>query len=711
MGFPRFRFTLNNTIAGSLRISEPGGWDDAKMQLERNQVFHSLVEFYDQPLLFYGQSSEGNGGLDYIRAIEKSQGPDAQITILIEISHDDGITYPDTVFDGLIDIPSAKEIDFYKAEYGILRDDFWQKFINRKATPVNLGASTDLDGGSVSVYSPDTITLTSQKIRSGFTRTTNYASSSADFQFIDNYSMSGTQYLIFDNTRVDLDEVLERFEYGLQITTGLPTDDLKYFFKVTFPGSYQFNATVRFKIFFYLFGGVTYDLRWYVAVRHAGALTVTQFGTSIIGGPGNDIVGSKVLSTTFSLTEGDEVYIYGTLVVGAATPMSYQCDYDDTSPGFTPVYTELTVTADTTYPSTTVSTYQIHDAANSIVSKLVGVNTPVASDYLSGDYGCAGNYTLTKGLYIRGYAIADKPFFMSFDQWWAGANPILNLGLGYIDNAGIEIEQKSEFYDRVPVLNFDFVNLIERGWDSKSIFKTVEVGYEKWAAESASGIDDPQSKRTFHTRFKTIGDDLKILSKFYAASLGIEQTRRNRVELGRDWRLDEDIFIIATKKLNSTLPEIGSDFLSVSGLLNSTTRYNIRISATRNLNRWLSFINGCLKWYTTDDDLSFAGGEGNFDMQSNLLTTDCEANGFAVDENADIDQGAGHDFLFVPVVYEFEHPLTWEEYKAIRDYRKKAIGVSRGNSGHAPCFIMNLEYHLTRGKANFTVMLGQSTQI
>ena len=73
MGFPRFRFTLNNTTAGSLQISEPGGWDEAVLKLERNQEFHSLVEFYDQPMTFYGQSSNGNGGLDYIREIERSQ--------------------------------------------------------------------------------------------------------------------------------------------------------------------------------------------------------------------------------------------------------------------------------------------------------------------------------------------------------------------------------------------------------------------------------------------------------------------------------------------------------------------------------------------------------------------------------------------------------------------------------------------------------------
>jgi len=52
MSFPLFRFTLDNDIEGPLQISEPGGWDDAKIKLERNEKYHSLVEHYEQPLTF-----------------------------------------------------------------------------------------------------------------------------------------------------------------------------------------------------------------------------------------------------------------------------------------------------------------------------------------------------------------------------------------------------------------------------------------------------------------------------------------------------------------------------------------------------------------------------------------------------------------------------------------------------------------------------------
>lgn len=73
----KFRFTLNNTTAGPLVISEPGGWDEATLKLERNDEFHSLVEYYDLPALLYGES------LSYLSAIERSQGPDAQVSVLV----------------------------------------------------------------------------------------------------------------------------------------------------------------------------------------------------------------------------------------------------------------------------------------------------------------------------------------------------------------------------------------------------------------------------------------------------------------------------------------------------------------------------------------------------------------------------------------------------------------------------------------------------
>jgi hypothetical protein len=311
--------------------------------------------------------------------------------------------------------------------------------------------------------------------------------------------------------------------------------------------------------------------------------------------------------------------------------------------------------------------------------------------------------------------LLEKPFALSFDQFWQGINPILCLGLGYTKSGTqdrIEILQRGDFYNTTTVLNLDYVNNIEQSYDTKRIFKSVEIGYDKWSAESDSGIDDPQTKRTYRTRFKTVGEDLKITSKFVAASLAIEQTRRNTKEIGKDWRLDDDVIIISTDESSPPAVELATNFSSVTNLLNYTTRYNIRLSCARLLMTWRKFLNGCLTWYTTNDDFAFASGEGNYDMTSTMTAAgSCPGDGISLSEKQDIDGGYGQDFMFIPIVYTFEHPLSFDDYKLIRDNRKNAIGVSRGNSGHIPCHILSLEYTPTHPKAKFTVLLGQLTPI
>lgn len=702
MAFPLFRFTLNNTIAGSLVISEPGGWDDAVLKLERNEEYHSLVEFYDQPLMFYGESSEGNGGLNYIVAIENSQGPDAQITIRIEVSEDFGGTYG-VLYDGLLDITTIKESDFYKQECGIIRNDFWSKFINRKATDVDLSSTVDLDGGTRAVISPFTLSLPSQKVRQLFQA--NLATSFIFDSATDPYTNADTFQIDWDEEVIS--EIKTKYNLPNVVIPGGTGTSL---FSIELDGDYTFDIRIE------VTNGLpdpdypNLHLDYYIQINNDAPIIFT---------PTNHNFGavfpfytstSYAYSATLSLKIGDQIVIYGDIATNPAFGEIYYYlgkDWPHIPSGLAnPTY--FNITADTVYTDTTCEAWQIGAVGQSILTKLIGMDSALTSSYILGS-GCGAYYGLMKGLHIRGYTLAQKPFFLSFEDYWAGINPILNLGLGYSGNQ-IEILKKGDFYNSTVILNLDYVNKIERSYNNKYIFKSIEAGYEKWSAESASGVDDPQSKRVYRTRFKTVGQDFKILSKFYAASLGIEQTRRNRAEQGKDWRLDDDTMIIALNKV-SAIPELGTDFSAVTGLLNSATRYNIRLSVARNFKRWLAFFNGCLKWYATNDDFSFASGEGNFDMTSTLASSDCEGDDISLSEKQDIDGGAGVAFNFVPILYDFEYPLTYSQYKTIRDNKKNAIGISRTNTGHATCFIMNLEYQITHGKAKFTVMLGQSTPL
>lgn len=715
MGFPLFKFTLNNTIEGALEIKEPEGWDNGTLKLERNDEYHSLVEYYDQSLIFDDAQSNGlEGGLSYIRNIQYTQGIDAQITILIEISEDEGDNY-ETIFEGLIDNATTKEVDFYKLECGVKRNDFWSKFINRKSIPVDLSKSTDEDGNAITPIDSFTLPLPSQKLR------VKYQSSTDELSDIFNTVFYGSADNITNNQYWQVDfpvETLNEIEQKFTLPNATNPDEPVSNLTVKYAGDYDFSSI---KIYAWketpsskiplkrLFGGPTYDYADFVLNINGTEYLFTHSeaffnGVDLFDG----IVSKFTYSANHAIDANAEVKIYAKLndtVAGGGDPFIWMAStlVDISS---------ILIIADTVSPATETESFLIKDAAESIISKLVGAEDVVNSDYITS--GCGELFAIMKGLHVRGYSLADKPFAMSFDQWWNGANPIFNLGLGYERGGSpetdkIRIEQKSYFYDPTPSINLDFVNNIERSYALNYIFKAIEIGYNKWSAESESGVDDPQSKRTYRTRFASVGKDEKMLSQFIAASLAIEQTRRNRIEQGKDWRLDEDIIIIALSEGSPEwVPEFDENFDSITGLLNSDARYNIRLSAARNFQRWLDFFSGCLQ-IPASEEFKFASGEGNYDMTTQLSGDDCEATSASPEPT--IDEKGNFDVitpLFVPIVYDFEHPMTFEEYKTIRDNRTMAIGVSRGNSDHKSCFIMNLDYKPTRGLGTFTVILGEN---
>jgi hypothetical protein len=249
------------------------------------------------------------------------------------------------------------------------------------------------------------------------------------------------------------------------------------------------------------------------------------------------------------------------------------------------------------------------------------------------------------------------------------------------------------------------------------IFKKISIGYEKWQSEDISGLDDPQTKKTYATLFETVGKEETLYSKFIAASLALEVTRRKSIELLSDYKFDNDTFILALNPdpFDSSpdyyLPELNENFTSTSNLLNADTRYNLFLTPLRNFLRWADFFNGCLQKNLTSV-YKFVSGEGNYRFSSDY---DCGSGikvgcaGMICDDIAENDDislatyGPGLGYLFTPVLYEFTHPLTWEEYKTIRDNKNKSIGVSATDSGHEVCFIKRLEYDINMSQAKFLV--------
>lgn len=694
MSFPLFRFTLDNDIEGSLQISNPGGWNDAKIKLERNEKYHSLVEFYEQPLTFYGDNGQHNGGLDYINNIEETQGVDADIHMTVEVDFGDGY---ETLFIGVLDLSQLKEVDNYKADIPVIREDAWSKFINRSGTPVDLQSPLDEDGNAVDVISPLEISLTSQVLNKEYIA--NYTEDLDTRQ----YDINSGQFGIISFENQIVDEITRRYNYPNIDSSTIPGE----LFEIEYAGDYQFTVTVNASTTpFAILGSRVTDVNVYIKINDQSpvAFTITNNGVDGVNGST-----TWSYSNTLSLSRNDFVTIYFQNVSGILKTFHVSGSS----------FSNIEVIGGTVFNTTQNECMLLHDVSDSISKRISGMS--IKSDYMGGSLvtsdityaedGCAYPFTVMKGLHIRQYSFADKPFTLSFDDFWKGVDPIFCLGLGY-ENLGtspdetvLRIENRAYFYDSSQnSVNFSYINNIERSYANDRIFKKIEIGYQKWESENISGIDDPQTKHTYATGFKKIGEPLEAYSKFIAASYAIESTRRQALEKSKDYRLDNDTFIIAVNTgVSPVVPELDENFVSVTGLNNSDTRYNLRITPYWNFTNWVQYLSGSFRPLNSAS-WKFKSGEGNYGVQY-VADNECLV------QFGSGTQGEGDDvsvsdldtdgYMFALDVWEFEHPLTWTQYKTIRDNRNNSIGLSQSNSNFESFFILSLEYEITKGKAKF----------
>lgn len=683
------RFTLSNAIEGSLVISEPDGWADAKLKLERDKEYHSIVEFYEQPLTFYGApDAKYNGGYEYLLNILETQGPDADVSFLVEISDDQGDTY-ETLFTGLIDVSSWTETDFYIASCGVVRDDFWSRFYNHRETSIDVQSTTDIYGDAREVLSSITEDLSGQVVQQQYR---GLGDESATIEYI----LGASQYGQIDFPRAELDEIKERYSLPRSVNASRPSP----IFAVKYGGDYTFSSY----IFLYqgpFIGSSAVDpgVEIRLQINDDTPVTFTKTDQS----SGLDSWSRYSLSTSVTLVEGDLIRVYIINTTGGSETVNWYSNLIHES--------FFDITAETVFPASTAESMLTHELTQSVLDRIIGQDDSFYSEYFGNtetqraDYaedGCFSYSSVKMGLHTKGYTFTEKPLTISFNKIWDGLNPMFNLGLGYEtapnspERQVIRIEPKSHFYNNTTILNLDWVNNIEHTIDAEKIFKLVKIGYKKWQSENISGLDEVQTKHEYVVPLKKIGTEITIESDFIAAGLAQENTRRQSVEKSKDYKLDEDYFFTHLEKDGSSyVPALYSGI----GIVGANVRYNLMLSPARNMYRWLDFLSGGVQF---NSDFNFQKGEGNFDAQTFGPFGDDSCHIFNVIENLEIP--ITNDFLFGIDVYSFEHPLTWAQYKTLRDNPKNAIGISTTDSDHEAFFLVSLEWSPVEPKGNFVVI-------
>lgn len=728
MGNPRFKFTLSHPVAGTKVISEPDGWKDVILKLERHAEFHSLIEYFEGGasggFIFYGSNGVKDGGVDFILNIDRAYGFIAIITMSVEISFDDGLNYI-PIFTGDLDLEQKKELPDNKVMVPVIQQSVWNKFISRLETPVSLSSTTDLDGNVISAVDPIDINLTSQKVKQKFSA---YLDKTSGYPgLIGKEITDALTYVQFDWNIVTFDEIEEKFDLPILDNASIPVN----IFKFKYGGTYRFDITIDIADDSLEGSGPqvypsTY-LNVFIKFNEDSAVSFTETNVVTIFAP---LITRYTYSGLYTFQEaGGEVTIYGQRSSADQFSIMYQQFNSVESQNF---YNKIDIVAETIFPSSEVKGYFLHDAMAGVIQRITGQNcfySPLFGriDTNMRTYpsnGCFSAFAVLKGFQARGFSLEDKPASFSLMELWRGANTDFNLGLGYDTVNGeyvINVDRKSAFYDDASRSH----NLGElrptRGYDSSKIFKLINIGNNQWQTEEASGLDDPQTKHSYATKFDK-GVELTLYSPFVQASYVFELLRRAAVDPSKDNRYDNDTLMLHVNDDDVSpdryRPELNEQFTSISNLNNTDTRYNLILTPLRKFLRWANYFNGCMQRNLSVDAYKFVKGEGNYDMESDYNCATGQTCLAMVCDNLSEKQninlslyGSGLGFIHLPDTLDFSTRLSWEGYLSIRANRKKAVGISLTTSNFKRLFINKLEYELARSKVTVNGWLGENVDL
>jgi hypothetical protein len=581
-----------------------------------------------------------------------------------------------------------------------------------------------------------------------------------------NIDFNQNQYVTFDLDTEVIEEINAKFLLGTLATDDLPKPN----FILQYGGQYtiEISISITFKnletasnIYEYtsmstLSPTFQHAFRLYLQVNneipieisytsHSQTVApVTSSGAFTPTSPGVDAWDNFYYLDTLSLSAGDKLRLFFRVENGAKfyeqyngfsallfQPVILGVDNSDIqwsdlvtklpfqaigSPASDPVIPSFfKIKAETIYIETTAPAILIHDLGAAITERITGQPNSFKSNYLGRtntlartypSNGCGSANIAVKGIQLRGYTLAEKPFAESMkDYLLGGINPIFNLGCRYVKTDTeeyVQIEPSKEFYpDRVSI-TLNNVRNITRSYDLNGFYNQVKVGYEKYEIEEASGLNIPQSYRTLATILKSVGGILEIMSSYIAGDLTIERTRRTTREKSADYKYDNDVFIIAVRDTGSGFtPELSENYSSVTGLLNESTRYNKNLTPYRNLVRWLNIASNGLQSYLSSK-FKFLDGTANFDMASTRNDGGCSGDfgGAGLSEKQDLDVST--EFLHLPLLYTIKHYITSEQIQALRADPEAAINVSQTETDHVKFYIKTAEARPHDG--NFTLV-------
>jgi hypothetical protein len=486
----------------------------------------------------------------------------------------------------------------------------------------------------------------------------------------------------------------------------------------------NFQYRIRFKGTFKSFGSANrgYDVQLRVRKRDAaGVFTILhlEFIHSFSGIANNTVPFDILVSGSVGLEKNEglfcDIFIQCVKFTTGTHNMSFQMDDES----------EIYLSADSLFRPTDAKLFLVNEAWSRTAEAITNDQLRVFSTYFgrtdSQPYATIQNGSgsleaITKGIFIRGQEnrIPDETAVMgvSMKSLWEGLNPIHNIGLGIEPDPArpgknrIRIEKWNHFYSNEVILYCLGVDKIEMEAVPGEIFSVFEFGYQKWEAEQYNGLDELLTKRKYRTKITSVQNQLTQISNMIASGYAIEITRREG-NSSKDWRYDNETFIICLKKSGSNLVVDLGNCINSANIYDPATLYNYRISPVRNALRWLNKILATYLSYT-NGKIIFTDGNGNYFAEGELESTFGKLEAGVLKENqelslADLSIQANGIPILRPERVNFRYPLSAKEFKEIK---AKPLGkiFYEGTSISGYGWIDTINYTPNEGVAQFKLI-------
>lgn len=761
----RWRFTLNPDTDNKV-ISEPIGWSDISFKLVRDKEWHGIFFEYSLPLEFYDDPKDVNkNAFSFLKAEYEANGVEGFCILKVEEKCDGEDTYT-TEGQWRMNFTSYErsyDNGLCLIKLNLEPENVLMTFRNRYDQKVELIANETFDGTAMDDYTtmlintpisfpPKAVPVITQMAIDNGLPTDALHVEYVEVDVIPSGSGSSTEqmlrYFQVNFARIGFDEVTNRLE--IETNNFASEDDIQGLFSIAIDGEYTIEipdmninvsvSAVADRDTTSACANLTYeDISVDLYLEIAGG-TPINLGSSTDSGclDASDVQSINVLaynSGEVSLSAGDTIRMWLRVEANGEWDRNLLSDGELTWT-VTVNYFEadsneynFILSGNTFYTASNIRVSFINETANRVLESITDKGLKFLSSYygrtdsepyVSPDStdGCGSLRCVALGIHIRNYAALHHN--LSFKEIYEALNAIDNIGIGledyldgYTTQRVIRMEPMEYFYDDTVILQLDKIPKVRITVLQDEHYSIFKFGYEKWEAEEFSGLDEFNTQREYRTTLTSVNNTLTKVCNWIASGYAIEITRRKSwlSVTNEDWRFDNDTFIICLKRNESSGFAVEQGNISgAANLVDPDSVYNYRISPVRNALRWLKRVLASYRDATAaESTLEFTDGQANV-LAEGLMTGGCLVEEAAVAENDTLQEDlmsdpAGGIPVYRPELWEFEYPLSFSDYQALKASPTGTVQCRFGqDADYLDFYIREIDYKPNNGLATFLLL-------